>query len=221
VDCAALALHPPSALLESSHVVLDPSGSSRRLHITRLLLQCGLLCIIGLRILQTEPAVHGTRSLSDWLGAAVLLAALAPTMRPAALRAASSSSLGAAQVLAAPAATMRRAGTRVASSRLGAALLLAPLASAVRDTVLRAATSSCLGAAQVLAAPSATMRHAGTRVALCGLGAALFLAPLDPAVRDTMLRAYSQRTQRRVPALCNCGEHSQGDSAGWEPRQCT
>jgi hypothetical protein len=114
VDCAALALHPPSALLQSSHVVLDPSGSSRRLRITRLLLQCGLLCIIGLRILQTEPAVHGTRTSNDWLGAAVLLAALAPAMRLAMLRTACLSCFGAAQVLAAPAATMRLAGTRVA-----------------------------------------------------------------------------------------------------------
>ena len=51
-----------SALLESSHVVLDSSSGLRRLCITCCGLQCGLLCVIGLRTLQTEPA--GTRSSS-------------------------------------------------------------------------------------------------------------------------------------------------------------
>jgi hypothetical protein len=59
------------------------------------------------------------------------------------------------------------------------------------DSMLRAASSSCLGAAQVLAAPAAAMRHAGTRVALICLGAALLLTPLAPAMCDTMLRAAS------------------------------
>jgi hypothetical protein len=184
-----VALHPPSALLESSHVVLDPSGSSRRLRITRLLLQCGLLCIIGLRILQTEPAVHGTRTSNDWLGAAVLLAALAPAMRLAMLRTGTAclSCLGAAQVLAAPAATMRRAGTRVASSGLGTVLLLAPLVPAMRHTEARVA-SSCLGAALLLAPFAPAMRLAGTRAALRGLGTALLLTPLAPAVHHTVAR---------------------------------
>ena len=59
----------------------------------------------------------------------------------------------------------------------------------MRLAMLRAATSSCLGAAQVLAPPASTMRPAGARVAYGGLGTALLLAPLAPAMCDTVLRA--------------------------------
>ena len=59
----------------------------------------------------------------------------------------------------------------------------------MRLAMLRASSSSCLGAAQVLAAPAATKRLAGTRVALSRLEAPLLLAPLAPAMCDTMLRA--------------------------------
>jgi hypothetical protein len=44
-------LHLPPALLESSHVVLDPNRGLRRLRITRLLLRCALRRIFGLRTL--------------------------------------------------------------------------------------------------------------------------------------------------------------------------
>ena len=86
-------------------------------------------------------------------------------MRPAMLRAASSSCLGAAQVLAAPAATMRDAGTSVALICLEAAVFLAALAPAMRPAMLRAATNSSLGAAQVLAPPAAPVSATVPRVA--------------------------------------------------------
>jgi hypothetical protein len=61
---------------------------------------------------QTARAEHAARTSSDCLGAALLLAALAPAMRPAVLRAACSSSLGAALLLAALAPAMRLAVLR-------------------------------------------------------------------------------------------------------------
>ena len=115
-----------------------PAAGSPRTRASWVLGRYGL-CTVGLRLCgpQTQRAEHATWS--DCLGAALLLAALAPAVRLAMLRTASLSSLGAAQVLAAPAATMRRAGTRVASSCLEAALLLAPSAPAVRHTGARVA----------------------------------------------------------------------------------
>ena len=93
----------------------QPAAGSPRTRASWVLGRYGL-CTVGLRLCgpQTQRAERATSSLSDCLGAALLLAALAPAMRLAMLRAASSSCLGAAQVLAAPAAAMRLAGTRVA-----------------------------------------------------------------------------------------------------------
>jgi hypothetical protein len=84
-----------------------------------------------------------------------VLAALASAMRLALMRA-SLSCLGAALLLAAPAASVRDAVRRAAcNSRLGAVHRLAPLAPAVRLAVRRAATNSLLGAALQLTRPLA------------------------------------------------------------------
>jgi hypothetical protein len=97
-----------------------------------------------------------------------VLAPSAPAMRDAVRRAASNSRLGAALLLAPPAASMRLAGARVAFSPLGAAVLLTALATAVRLAVLRA-WSSGLGAARVLAPPAPATRLAVLCIAYCGL----------------------------------------------------
>jgi hypothetical protein len=104
------ALHPPPppvrvlAPTPRSHPWFGAPGSGK-------LLRCALLRIVGLLARETQPAVHTAGSSNDWLGAALLLAALAASMRDTVLRAAALSSLGAAHVLAAPAAPMRLAGS--------------------------------------------------------------------------------------------------------------
>jgi hypothetical protein len=104
---------------------------------------CGLLRLrtVGLQLCgpQTQRAERAACSFSDRLGAALMLAPLAATVRLAVERVAFSS-LGAALVLAAPAAAVRDTVLGVASSGLGAAHLLAPLAAAVRDTAARIAS---------------------------------------------------------------------------------
>jgi hypothetical protein len=103
--------------------------------------------------LPTQRALHAAGSLSDCLGAALLLTALAPAMRLAMLRAAALSRLGAALLLAAPAPAMRLTVRRAACSRrLGAALVLAPPAPSMRLAVLRC----------VLSRLEAARRRAGT-----------------------------------------------------------
>jgi hypothetical protein len=84
-------------------------------------------------------------------------------------------------VLAAPAPSMRDALLRAAFSSLGAALVLTPLAPAMRDAALRAACSSCLGAALVLAAPAPAMRLALLRAAVSSLLRATLLLTLPLA----------------------------------------
>jgi hypothetical protein len=67
------------------------------------------LRIVGLLTLQTQSAVHAASSSNGWLGAALLLAALAAPMRDAVRRAACSSCLNAALLLAPAATSMREA----------------------------------------------------------------------------------------------------------------
>ena len=54
------------------------------------LLRCIVLSIVGLLALETQPAVHTAGSSNDWLGAAHLLAALAPAVSLARARIVSS-----------------------------------------------------------------------------------------------------------------------------------
>jgi hypothetical protein len=96
------------------------------------------------------------RIASSRLGAALVLASPAPSMRDAVWCAAGLSSLDAAFVLAAPAPAMCHAVLCVAFSPLDAALVVTPYAATVPDAVGRAA-SLCrpLGAALPLTRPPA------------------------------------------------------------------
>jgi hypothetical protein len=105
----ARTLHLPPPV-ELSH---DPTRGLGRLGLATLL-RCIVLRIVGLLALEAQRVVHTAGSSNDWLGAALVLAALAPSMRLAVLRAACSSPLGAAQVLAALASAVRDAVPRIA-----------------------------------------------------------------------------------------------------------
>jgi hypothetical protein len=88
---------------------------------------------------QTERAEHAAWRSSDCLGAALLLTALAATVRDAVGRAATSCCLGAALVLAPPAPTVCVTVLLAASSSGEASCLLAPPAAAMRCAVPRVA----------------------------------------------------------------------------------
>ena len=103
----------PHSPLAAGRVLLDPTRGLGRLGLA-MLLRCITLRIVGLLALETQPAVHAAGSSNDWLGAPLVLAALASAVRPAVKRAAGLSSLGAAHVLAAPAAAMRLAVPSIA-----------------------------------------------------------------------------------------------------------
>ena len=92
------------------HTTTVACGWSRTLHQPPPVeLSHELLRIVGQLALETQPAGHTAWSSSDCLGAALLLASLATSMRLAMLCAATLSPLGAAHVLAPPAASMREA----------------------------------------------------------------------------------------------------------------
>ena len=121
-----------------------------------------------------------------------LLAALASPMRSAVIRASSLSRLGAALVLAPPASSMRLAEPRAAFRGCcrGTALLLAALAPAVRLAVRRAACLCWLGAALVLTAPASPVRNAvGCAACNSSLETAFVLAPLAASVCLAVIRA--------------------------------
>jgi hypothetical protein len=156
---------PPARRRGCCSVVTAHSGygekplAPRLLAVSQLSRRClgVLLEVGGLRqSVPTQRAVHAAGSLSDWLRAALLLAALAPAVRDAVRRAAASSLPGAALLLAAVAPAVHGAVWRAAMRRrLGAALVLAPPAPSMRMAVIRAGASSHLVAALMLAPPCA------------------------------------------------------------------
>jgi hypothetical protein len=70
----------PAAAGGVLHELLDPTRGLGRLGLA-MLLRCIVLRIVGLLALETQPAVHTAGSSSDCLGAALVLAALAASMR--------------------------------------------------------------------------------------------------------------------------------------------
>jgi hypothetical protein len=156
-----------------------PPASPRRLARAQAGCQavsCGLLRrrIVAPRSVQADRAEHtATR---DCLRAALLLTALAATVRLAVRRTATSSSLGAAEVLAASAPAVRTAVARPATHRtLEAAFRGAPPAAAMPDAEDRAAFST-LEAAVVLTAPAPAVHDAQLRARPTFLVAAGLLA---------------------------------------------
>jgi hypothetical protein len=67
----------PPPPVESSYQIFQLTRGLGRLGLATLL-RCIVLRIVGLLALETKPAVHTAGSSNDWLGAALVLAALAP-----------------------------------------------------------------------------------------------------------------------------------------------
>jgi len=136
------------------------------------------------------------------LGAAFMLAALAPAVRLTVQRAARRG-LRAVLVLAAFASPVLSAVLLTARGWLRAVLVLAPLASAVRDAARRAAGHGRLRAAFLLAASAAAVAYAIRKAARDGdLTASLKVAHADPYMGRAELCSNGSTVRTTVRASC-------------------
>jgi hypothetical protein len=155
---------------------------------------------------------------SSPLGAALQLTLPPPS--PAvhdAVECAALSSRKAARVLAALAPAMRLAMARVASSPLGAAVLLTAFPPSVRAAVWRATSFSSLGAALVLAPFAPTMRNAVRRATTFSR----LEQPSSSHGRlpMTLLQAHAGVAQTQLVGLVGVVAGASVDSMGLLPQQ--